>query len=108
MTTTAAAAIRVNPLQFLVSIKVILDGCVYNTLLFLLLPVILIPGAIIFYIFFQENLQSPVDFYQVISSLVLDYEIQDLKKCVPRFWCVYVPPHFSVPSGKTGRGHCVF
>ena len=48
--------------------------------LFLLLLIRLIPGAIIFYIFFQDTHQSPVSFYQVVSSLVQDYEIQDLKK----------------------------
>ena len=53
--------------------------------LFLLLLIRLIPGAIIFYIFFQDSLQSPVAFYQVVSSLFQDYDIEYLKKTFPYF-----------------------
>ena len=51
--------------------------------LYLLLLVILVPGDIIFYFFFWHDLQSLVYFYQVVSSLVLDDEIKDLKKSFP-------------------------
>ena len=54
-------------------------------LLFLLLLIRLIPGAIIFYIFFRDARQYLVDFYQVFSSLVQDYDIQDLNKALPYF-----------------------
>ena len=53
--------------------------------LFLLLLIRITPRAIIFYIFFRDARQSLVDLYRVVSSLVLDDEIQDLKKAFPDF-----------------------
>ena len=40
---------------------------------------------IIVYIFFWDSDQSQVAFYQVVSSLVLYYDIQDLNKSFPDF-----------------------
>ena len=53
--------------------------------LFLLFVIRLIPGAIIFYILFQDAPHYPVYFCQAVYSLVLDNEIQDLKKAFPDF-----------------------
>ena len=53
--------------------------------LFLLLLIRLIPGTIVFYIFFRNARHSLVDIYQVVSSLVLYYDIQDLKKALLGF-----------------------
>ena len=61
-------------------------------LLFLLLLIRLIPGAIIFW----DALQSPTDFYQVPSSLVLDDDIQDLTEAIPvfgEFLCLHIVPY---------------
>ena len=52
-------------------------------LLFLLPLIRIIPGAIIFYIvYYRDALQSLVDLSQIVSSLVLDDEIQDLKEVI--------------------------
>ena len=51
--------------------------------LFLLLLIRLIPGAIIFHLVLRDALMSPVTFDQVVSSLVLDDEIRDIKESTP-------------------------
>ena len=52
-------------------------------LLFLLPLIRIIPGDIIFYIvYYRDALQSLVDLSQIVSSLVLDDEIQDLKEVI--------------------------
>ena len=62
------------PCIFWVLINVRLYGRVCNALLILLF---------IFYIFFRDARQSPVAFYQVVSSLAQDCEIRYLKKVFP-------------------------
>ena len=63
--------------------------------LFLLILSRLIPGATILYIIFWEALQSPDAFNPVISSLVLDDEIHNLKEVIPdygKFLCLHFSP----------------
>ena len=54
-------------------------------LLLLLISIWIVSKAIILYIVFQETIQCLVALYQVISSLDLYDDIQELKKSIPYF-----------------------
>ena len=63
--------------------------------LFSLLLIRLISGTIVFYIICWDTLHPPVALHQVVSSLVLDDEIQDIKEEIPdfgKFLCLHIVP----------------
>ena len=76
--------------------------------LFLLILFRLIHGAIIFYIFFWDALHSPVYFYHVVSLLVLDYDIRDLKKVFPHFCKCLLLNAVTLLLDRPGKGIVLF